>query len=325
MRKIQTVLGPISPEDLGITLVHEHLAVGYSGWDCDLLARPYNREKIVKLCLRALEPAKSYGVNSIIDATPLDLNRDVEIMKEVSAKMQMNIVCSTGRYTEEEGKWAYFRGRSRNKIGDVRTELYEGFMKEISDGIGRSGIRPGVIKVATGLDSISPLEEATLRAAARAGQETGIPVITHTENGTMGPEQASLLIGEGMNPKRIMIGHMCGNPSVQYQMNVLSKGVNISFDRFGIETFVPDKVRTSMLVGLLGVGYTGCIMMSHDFMCCVSGRGGKLPEEIAQKTANWSLTHIFQNIIPALKKAGITDDQIRMMTVDNPRRLFSGE
>jgi len=325
MLKIQTVLGPISPGDLGITLVHEHMAVGYSGWDCDPLARPYNREKMVNLCVRALEPVKSYGVNSIIDATPLDLNRDVEIMKEVSAKIEVNVVCSTGRYTEEEGKWAYFRGRSRNKIGDLCTELYEGFMKEISDGIGRSGIRPGVIKVATGLNSISPLEEATLRAAAKAGRETGIPLITHTENGTMGSEQASFLIGEGMNPERIMIGHMCGNPSVEYQMNVLNKGVNISFDRFGIETFVPDKVRVSMLVGLLRGGYVGRIIMSHDFMCCVSGRGGKLPEEIGQKTANWFPTHIFQNIIPALKKAGITDDQIKTMMVDNPRRLFSGE
>ena len=325
MLKIQTVRGPIAPEDLGITLVHEHMAVGYPGWDCDPLARPYDREKIVKLCLRALEPVKSRGVNSIIDATPLDLNRDVEVLKEVSSKMQLHIVCSTGRYTQEEGKWAYLRARSRNKIGDVCTELYEGFLKEISEGIGGSGIRAGVIKVATGHGSISPFEEAALRAAARAGRETGLPIITHTENGTMGPEQASLLVGEGVKPEKIMIGHMCGNPSIQYQMNVLSKGVNISFDRFGIESFVPDRVRISMLVGLLGGGYAGRIMMSHDFMCCVSGRGGKLPEEVAGKTANWSLTHIFQNIIPALKRAGVTDEQIRTMTVDNPRRLFSGE
>ena len=325
MLKIQTVLGPIAPEDLGITLVHEHLAVGYPGWDCDPLARPYDREKMVKLCLRALEPVKSYGVKSIIDATPLDLNRDVEVMKDVSSKMQIHIVCSTGRYTEEEGKWAYLKARSRSKIGDVYTELYEGFMKEISDGIGRSGIRPGVIKVATGHGSISAFEEAALRAAARASRETGLPIITHTEAGTMGPEQAALLVGEGVNPEKIMIGHMCGNPSIQYQMNVLNKGVNIAFDRFGIETFVPDRVRISMLVGLLGVGYTGRIMISHDFMCCVSGRGGRLPDELGRKTARWSPTHIFQDIIPALKKAGVTDEQIKTMMVDNPSRLFSGE
>ena len=76
-------------------------------------------------------------------------------------------------------------------------ELYEGFMQEITKGIGLSAVKPGVIKVATGLNGISPVEEALLRAAARAGKETGLPIITHTEAGTMGPEQAALLIKKG--------------------------------------------------------------------------------------------------------------------------------
>ncbi len=279
---------------------------------------------MAKLALRSLEPLKAHGVNSIIDATPLDLGRDVEIIKEVSEKSGIHIICATGRYTELQGKWAYFRQRSANKIGDVCMEIYEGMVKEINEGIGPSAVKPGVIKVATGHGFISPLEDAALRAAARASRETGVPVITHTENGTMGPEQAKILTGEGMDPKKIMIGHMCGNPSLQYQREVLSKGVNISFDRFGIETFLPDEVRTSMLIGLLGVGCADRIMMSHDFMCCVSGRGGKIPEEIGRKTARWSLTHIFENIIPALKKAGVSDGQIRTMTIENPRRLLCG-
>ncbi len=325
MIKINTVLGPISPENLRMTLVHEHIVLGFPGWECDPLSRPYNRGKIVTTCLRALEPAKACGLNSIIDATPLDLYRDVDVIKELSEKLQINIICSTGRYTEEGGKWSYLRARSRNRIGDTCTELYEGFMQEITQGIGQTAVKPGVIKVATGMNCISPLEEAALRAAARASKETGVPIITHTESGTMGPEQAELLMAEGANPKKIMIGHMCGNPSLQYQMSVLSKGVNISFDRFGIESFVPDKVRAAMLVGLLGVGYADRIMMSHDFMCCVSGRGGRLPDEVAQKTANWSLTHIFINIIPALKQSGISNEQIRTLMVDNPGRLLGGE
>ncbi len=325
MAKINTVLGPISPEELGITLVHEHIATAYPGWDCDPLSRPYDREKMARICLRALEPVKAHGVRTIIDATPIDLNRDVELMKIVSEKLGINILCATGRYTEEEGKWAYLKQRGRNKIGDAHTELYEGFMQEITKGIGPSAIKPAVIKVATGLNRISPLEEATLRAAARAGKETGVPVITHTENGTMGPEQAEILTGEGLDPKKIMVGHMCGNPSLQYQRKVLEKGVNISFDRFGIETFLPDSVRIATLTGLLGAGYTKAIMISHDFMCIVSGRGGRLSEEIGKKTARWSLTHIFQDIFPELRKAGVGDEQIRAMMVENPKRLLGGE
>jgi len=85
--KINTVLGPIAPEDLGGTLVHEHIAAGYPGWECDPLSRPYDRGKMAKICLRALEPVKSYGLNSIIDATMVDLSRDVDLLKEVSEKL----------------------------------------------------------------------------------------------------------------------------------------------------------------------------------------------------------------------------------------------
>jgi phosphotriesterase-related protein len=127
-----------------------------------------------------------------------------------------------------------------------------------------------------------------------------------------------------VNPKSIMVGHMCGNPSLQYQTSVLSKGVFIAFDRFGIELFLPDKVRIATLVGLLAIGYADRIMLSQDFIGCGFGRGGTLPEERRQMVANWSFTNIFRNIIPALKQAGITDEQIRTMMVTNPKRLLSG-
>ena len=324
MIPIQTVLGPISPDELGLTLVHEHFAVAYSGWECDPLSRPYKREKMVPLSLRAFGAVKDYGVQSIIDATPVDLNRDVDLLRELSEKLEINIICSTGRYTEEMGRWAYLKVRQQNMIGDAMTELYEGFMQETSSGIGSTGIKPGVIKVATGHQAISPLEEAVLRAAARASRETGIPIITHTEGGTMGPEQAEILIQAGADPKRIMIGHMCGNASLDYHRSVLDKGVNIALDRFGIEMFVPDTVRIATLTGLLNNGYADRIMLSHDFIGCTSGRGGRLPEEAQQKVSHWSPVHLFRNIIPELKQAGITDEQIRTMMVDNPRRMFEG-
>jgi phosphotriesterase-related protein len=323
MKEINTVLGPVSAEDLGTTLVHEHIIAGYPGWECDPLSRPYNREKMVQLSLRALEPAKAYGLKAIIDATPADLYRDVDIMKAVSERLQVHIVCSTGRYSEEMGQWTYLKQRNRSRIGDMNNELFDGFMQEITQGIGASRVKPGVIKVATGLNFISTIEEAVLRAAARAAKETGLPIITHTEAGTMGPEQAALLLGEGVDPKRIMIGHMCGNPSLQYQMSVLDQGVNIAFDRFGIEMFLPDKIRTALLVGLLGVGYGERIMLSQDFIGCSSGRGGKLPEEEGRKVTNWSYTNVFRNILPALKQAGVSDEQIKTMMVDNPRRLLA--
>ncbi|MFX1236767.1 MAG: phosphotriesterase, partial [Promethearchaeota archaeon] len=290
----------------------------------DPLARPYDREKIVDVCIRNLEPVKAYGVNTIIDATPIDLSRDVEVMREVSKKLGINIICSTGRYTEKLGKWTYFHLRQRDKIGDMKTELYEGFIQELNHGVGKTGIKPSLIKVATGLNQISACEDATLRAAAQASKETGTPITTHTEDGTMGPEQADLLINEGVNPRKIMIGHMCGNTSLEYQTEVLKKGVYIAFDRFGIEMIVPDQARITTLIALLEMGYGDRLMISQDFIGCGHGRGGRLPEEQMKTIINWSYTNIFRNIIPTLKKAGISDSQIKTMTNDNPRRFLNG-
>ena len=324
MAKINTVLGSMDAESLGPTLPHEHIVAAYPGWDCDPLVKPYNREKIVGACLKVLEPVKQFGIKSIIDATPVDLSRNVDVMKEVSEKLEINIVCSTGRYSQTEGKWSYLQRRAAVKVGSIRTELYEGIMKEITEGIGDSGIKPGVIKIATGLHAFTSCEEALFRAAAQASRETGIPIMTHTEDGTLGPEQADLLISEGADPRKIVIGHMCGNPSIAYQLDVLSRGVYIAFDRFGIEMLLSDQVRTAALIGLLGLGYADRIMISHDCAASTYSRGGRMPMEEAMKFKSWSFTNICCNILPALKKAGINDDQIKTMMIDNPRRFLNG-
>jgi len=90
---------------------------------------------VVQLSLRALEPVKAYGLEAIIDATLEDLYRDVELMKTVSEQLQIHIVCSTGRYTEDMGQWTYLKQRSRSRIGDISNELYDGFVQEITQGI----------------------------------------------------------------------------------------------------------------------------------------------------------------------------------------------
>lgn len=320
--KINTVAGSIIPSELGRTLIHEHLVCGYSGWECDALARPYNPEKIRAICVKAVSPVKQYGIKSIVDATTIDLSRDVEILKAVSGQLEINIICSTGMYTEEAGKWAYLKQRSHRKIGDMATELYDTYMRELTVGIGSTGVKAGIIKVATGLGRISECETASLRAAARAQKETGVPVITHTEDGTMGPGQLDILIGEGADHSRIMCGHMCGNSSIQYQLDVLSRGTFIGLDRFGVEWIMPDDVRKALLISLISLGYTDRIMISHDYVACGFGRGGALPQDKKKTAVNWNYANIFSNILPAVKKAGVSDSQIDIMMVDNPRRLF---
>lgn len=270
MAQVNTVLGTISSDELGLTLIHEHLLTGFPGWECDALAVPYDREVITRACAQALEEAKAYGLQTMVDATPSDLARDVELQKMVSERSGINIICATGLYTEASGKSAYFKSHSRSE--DTTTQIYETLMKEITQGIGETGIKAGVIKVATGTGSISAYEQMVLKAAARAQKETDIPIVTHTSAGTMGPEQADLLIREGANPERIVIGHIGGNSNSEYHTSVLAKGVYIAFDRLGMFSEFRDTLMKASIIGLVGIGHINRIMLSHDYTAYWLGR-----------------------------------------------------
>jgi phosphotriesterase-related protein len=323
MVKINTVLGPVSVDELGVTLMHEHLVFAYLGWECDALAPPYDREAAAAACVETLREAKGYGLKTLVEATATDMGRDVELQKIVSERLGINIVCATGFYTEKFGKPGYFKFRSQ--MYDIVAELCETMVKEITQGIGNTGVKAGVIKVGTGHARISSYEEKVLKAAARAQKETGVPIITHTEAGTMGPEQADLLISEGADPRRIVIGHMCGNADLKYHVSVLEKGVNIAFDRLGIDLIFPDKLRKACLMGLIGIGYADRIMLSQDCWAYWLGRSFEFSEAARPLLANWTYVHVFNNIIPALKEAGVSQEKINNLMVDNPRRLFGGE
>jgi phosphotriesterase-related protein len=312
--KVNSVTGLISPDELGKTLMHEHIMFGYAGWYVNYTLMPFNREACIKAALDTIKELKTYGVDTVVDCTPSDCARDPELLKEVSERSGMKIICSTGLYTDADGGSGYFKFR-KWIAGDATDEIYELFKTEIIQGIGTTGIKPGVIKVATGDGSITSYEEMVLRAAARAQKETGIPIITHTGGAaTMGIEQADLLISEGADPKRILIGHMGGSADIKYHLAILGKGVSIAFDRLGDKLLSTDEICKACIIGLIGIGYESRIMLSHDTIWHFLG---KSPFDL-------SPTHIFKNIIPALKQAGITEDKIKTIMIDNPRRLFSG-
>lgn len=323
MTKVNTVLGEVSANELGVTLMHEHLIFAYLGWECDAMALPYDRETAAAACVETLKEAKTCGLKTLVDATATDMGRDVELQKMVSDELGINVICATGFYTEKFGKAGYFKFRSQ--AYDITSELCETLVKEITHGIGNTGVKAGIIKVATGHGRISSYEEKVLKAAARAQKETGVPIITHTEAGTMGPEQADLLISEGADPKRVVIGHMCGNADLKYHLSVLEKGVKIAFDRLGIDILFPDELRKACIIGLIGVGYADRILLSQDCWAYWLGRPYEFSDAAKPLLANWSYVHLFNNIIPALEEAGVSEDKINTLMVENPRRLFGGE
>ena len=323
--KVRTVTGEISPEQLGVTLMHEHFLFGYPGYAGDVTLGPFRHDEAMQTCLAVAERLKSHGVKTVVDATTNEAGRNPEFLRELSERSGLQIICSTGYYYEGEGAPAYFK--FRQAFSDIQQEVYEMMMTEITVGIAGTGIKAGVIKLASSKDQITDYEQVFFRAAARVQQETGVPIITHTQEGTMGPEQAELLISEGADPGRIMIGHMDGSTDLSYHLRTLKKGVSIAFDRIGLQKVVGmpmDEERLACLFGLIGAGYDGQLMLSHDTIAVWLGRP-YTPNEVAKKLlAHWTPTHLFENILPALRRGGVTEASIQKMLVDNPKRLFGG-
>ncbi len=317
MKQINTVTGTISPEKLGTTLMHEHLLIGWAGWELDCSIPKFDRKSALKNCVETLKPLKDLGLESMVDPCPMDIGRDVTFQAEVAAASGVNIVCATGMYKEDLGNTSYFKQRTVEEI----TEVY---VTEITKGIGDTGIKAGIIKCATGKGQITPYEQNLLRAAGRAHRRTGVPITTHTEEGTMGREQLDIFASEGVDLSHVIIGHSCGSADLKYHTDMLDRGCLLGFDRFGLDFLHPDRLRLAALIGLLGINFERQIVLSHDSVTCWLGRGLDLTPQTARLIENWKPSHVLQNIVPALKKAGVPQEKISAMLVENPRRYFQG-
>jgi phosphotriesterase-related protein len=316
MKSINTGTGSVNADKLGTTLMHEHLLIGLAGWELDTQAPRFERKTALKAAVDRLKELKDLGLGTFVDPCPNDIGRDVQFMAEVGYASGVNVVCSTGLYKEDLGNTAYFKHRSLEEISDI-------LVSEIKDGVGDTGIKAGLIKCATGKDNITEYEQKCLRAASRAAKKTGTPITTHTEDGTMGREQLDIFAEEGVDLAHVIIGHSCGSSDLKYHTDMLDRGCLLGFDRFGLDILHPDRLRMAALIGLAGIGFEKQIVLSHDSVACWLGREMKeLDPKIEKGVRNWHPAHIFKNILPALKEAGVGQHKIDSMLVDNPRRFF---
>ena len=322
---VQTVLGPVSAEKIGFTLPHEHFVFGFPGaLKADETMFPYNREEAMTTCLDEIKKVQQFGIKTIVDATPADMEgRDPQFYKELAQKTGMNIVFSTGFYHEHAGGPEYFRSRMNWFGQDISKMMAELMIKEINDGVGKTGIKPGVIKCATyNASPFSKYETAVLKAAAAASKATNVPIITHVEGPVGGVEQAELFIKEGVNPMMVMIGHVSNSTNINYHRAILAKGTYIAFDRVDIGHITPPYVIAGAVAQLCKEGYANQILLSGDKVNYWMGR--PYPE-VMKLDVNYRMGFLPDVFIPILKGMGVTDAQIKCMTVDNPKNLFLGK
>lgn len=309
MASAQGVLGPIEPGELGFTLMHEHVLV--ASWAMRRAFPDYVDEAaLLEHAVREVEAAMERGVRSMVDLTPINLGRDAKLLREVARRTGLQLVAATGFYwTEEPWMEAW---PPETLVGYLRRDLERGM--EDTDS------RAGIIKCATDRYGVTELNQKLLQVAARAHRATGAPISTHSSvRNRSGLEQQDVFEAEGVDLSRVVIGHCGDTEDVAYLERILERGSTIGMDRFGIDLLLPTPERVATIARLCERRWAEQMVLSHDAACHIDWFPRAMIEQAAP---NWSYRHIPDDVIPALREAGVSESQIRQMTVENPRRLF---
>lgn len=307
---ISTVTGPISPLDLGVTLMHEHVLVLSVGLR-EAYPQTFPRARIVESCVEELTALRETGVRTLVDHSPYDLGRDVELLAEVSTASGVRIVCCTGVWTSPQ---RYFHERDPAEAAEL-------FIGDVRDGIGGTGIRAGIIKCATEREGLTAPVERVLRACAIAHRATGVPISTHSNaQARTGELQQQVFAEEGVDLSRVIIGHSGDTEDLDYLRGLMGNGSVIGMDRFGVEEILTDDRRMEVVATLCAEGYATQILISQDANCWNDRTSAA---ELARRRPHHHHRHIMQDIVPGLQQRGVAEDQIQTMLVRNPRRLLT--
>lgn len=313
--QVRTLLGDVAPFSLGKTLIHEHLAVDWG----EMLGRPkildFEYDALRDKMVNALNAANARGIGAMVECTPIGCGRYVDLFHDVAERTPVKIICSTGFFHES---WCPMHPIARAFDVERMTDL---FVREITEGMGGTLIKAGIIKCATGEGRVSPKEEQVLRAAAIAHKQTGCPIITHTTGG-LGNEQLDIFESEGVAPNEIIISHVgCEKDNwFEYSESLLRRGANISFDRIGEPAFGADEHWIGLIQNAIARGYLMQIMMSHDSGVLVHGYNEIINPGV---DITGDFTYLARVFIPKLQQAGVSEAQLNVMLQDNPQRVLA--
>lgn len=316
---IQTVLGPIAPEDLGFCLPHEHI------W-CDQRKAPrqelfgvtrsvasYMRLDNFSRMVDELKAYRAAGGRSIVEVTCDGWGRDLETLARLSEASEVHIVATAGFYIEPcmprfVAEWSV-------------EELADHLTKELESGVDGGARRPGVLKSAIHRARVEGLELKGLQAVAIAQKRTGVAITSHTTGGrrqevpggTVGVEQVRLLKAEGVDPARFIVGHVDERPDIDVLAALADEGCFIQFDVIGKEHWLLDATRAELIGALIGRGYVRHLMLSHD----------RNRDHEMRYGGGSGYCHLFEQFLPRLRDLGVSDEEISTMTVANPARAFA--
>ena len=341
--KVQTVLGPIDPDDLGVTVTHEHVMIDLRPYfetpdeasergyidrplTMDLLGRSrrmwkYNIDNLLlldeRVATREVHEWRLAGGDSIVDATSVGIARDPLMLARVSRATGLNIVMGSSFYVP----------LSHPADMDDRSEeaIAEQIIGEVTNGVGDTGVRSGVIGEIGCWWPMPDNVRKVLRASAHAQTATGAPILIHPGFHDLSHDEImDILDGAGADPTRVIMGHLDSTRNDMGALKALAdRGCLMEYDTFGNEDTswnplsalepVNDVQRIERIEFLIENGHLDKVVMAHDV--CVKRqlkeRGGK------------GYSHILESIVPRLRRRGWTDEQLQAVLVDNPKRALT--
>ncbi|MFI6786567.1 phosphotriesterase [Nonomuraea sp. NPDC050383] len=315
----ETVRGPVA--DLGATLMHEHV-FGLSPeilWNWPDIPEGWDLETRAREAAAKLDAAGAEGIDTIVDLTVVGLGRHVPAVQRVAELTRVNIVAATGLYTYDALP-PYFGNRGPGTLFGGPDRLAEFFVRDLTEGIGRTGVKAAILKCATDQPGMTKGCERVFRAVAEAHLETGAPITTHSHSPSRGGlEQQRLLASLGVDLGRVVIGHAGDSTDVAYLEELVANGSFIGMDRFGIGTISPFEDRVAVVAALCERGHAGHMVLGHDSYCFNDRFDA---EVVRRRHPDYHLLHVSRDVLPELRRRGVTEEQIHQMLVDNPRRIF---
>jgi phosphotriesterase-related protein len=310
MSHVQTVLGPIDPATLGLTLPHEHTQIAL--WHIEGRHDYWQLTRDQSLILEELARFVAAGGSALVDLTLPGVGRDPEWLSAIARSSGLHLIMGCGWY-----RGAYYPAEAlidRRSVDDLADEL----VREIEHGVGASGVRPGIIgEIGTDKPWLSAQEERVHRAAARAARRTGLAITTHAVQSAVGQDQLRVFEDEGADLSRVVIGHADSYPRLDHYLAVVDRGASVEFDFLGM-AFTPlerhGEPRVIELLGeLVARGHADRILLSQD-VC---------HDSQLRAYGGHGYTYLAETFLPLLREAGIPDHVLEAITVGNPRRLLT--
>jgi phosphotriesterase-related protein len=318
MAEVQTVQGAVDADELGLTLVHEHVRFRDEAVSDQWPGR-YDEELELDAALLAVNAAKDRGVRTIVDPTAMFGGRDVRFMRRVAEETSVRIVACAGIYSYD-----YLPPYFANRDVDV---MADHFVEDIEIGVQGTEIRAAFLKCAADAAGVTENVEKIHRAVARASVQTGAPIMAHSMPAVgTGPRQVEIFAEEGVDMAKVQIAHCGDTDDVGYIEALIEEGVYVGLDRYGLEMYLPIDRRNATAAALLRAGHAERLMISQDFCATIDW----FPLEAAAvfegqgAIRNWSMTLVFDEVVPALRADGAMDDAaFETIFVQNPKRWLT--